>query len=59
MGNSKTFERGEEFDEAEYANEAKETWGQTDAYKESMRRARLYTSDDWAKVKSEGEEVDS
>jgi hypothetical protein len=32
------FEGFEEFDHARYAGEAKERWGQTDAYKESMRR---------------------
>ena len=42
-----------DFDPDEYAEEAKERWGDTDAYKESMRRTKSYTKDDWAAIKAE------
>jgi hypothetical protein len=42
-----------------YADEARERWGHTDAYKESTRRAKQYKPDDWAKIKAEGESVEA
>ncbi|MFW6202445.1 MAG: MerR family transcriptional regulator [Gemmatimonadota bacterium] len=47
----------EGFDATRYEEEARERWGETDAYKESMRRARDYDADDWARIKAEGEQV--
>lgn len=38
----------------EYEAEAKERWGNTDAYKESHRRTTSYTKDDWVAIKAEG-----
>ena len=40
-----------------YAQEAKERWGHTDAYKESARRTAGYTKEDWAMVQAEQEEI--
>jgi MerR family transcriptional regulator, thiopeptide resistance regulator len=41
------------FDPAKYEDEARERWGDTDSYKESMRRTRRYTKEDWKTIKAE------
>ncbi|HEX7049459.1 MAG TPA: MerR family transcriptional regulator [Longimicrobiales bacterium] len=41
--------------QAKYGAEARERWGDTDAYKESMRRARRYTKADWKTIQEEAE----
>ena len=43
-----------DFDPAEYEEEVKERWGDTDAYKESARRTKKYTKQDWLAIKAEG-----
>jgi MerR family transcriptional regulator, thiopeptide resistance regulator len=45
------------FDPDAYADEVKERWGDTDAYRESARRTSRYTRDDWARIKAQGEAV--
>ncbi len=40
--------------EAQYSREVKERWGDTDAYRESMRRARQYSKADWQRMQVEG-----
>lgn len=40
-------------DPTQHAAEAKERWGDTDAYRESTRRTSTYTADDW---RAEGEQ---
>jgi MerR family transcriptional regulator, thiopeptide resistance regulator len=45
------------FDPQEHAAEVQERWGDTDAYRESARRTRSYTKDDWLRIKAEGEAV--
>lgn len=40
-----------------HAAEAADRWGDTDAYRESARRAATYTKDDWARIKAESEAV--
>jgi DNA-binding transcriptional MerR regulator len=35
------------FDPSKYEAEAKQRWGHTGAYRESMRRTQRYTADDW------------
>ncbi len=57
MEKTTMFEGLEEFDHGRYEEEAKQRWGHTDAYKESMRRTRRYGKRDWARIKNEGEEV--
>jgi hypothetical protein len=42
-------------DPTQYAEEAEERWGDTDAWRESQRRASAYTKDDWLRVKAEQE----
>src|SRR5579875_817744 len=39
----------------EWADEAKERWGQTEAYQESQRRAASYSKDDWQRLKAESD----
>jgi len=41
------------FDPSKYEDEARERWGNTGAYKESMKRTKRYTPDDWKKIKTE------
>ncbi|NMM24743.1 MAG: hypothetical protein HHJ11_14860 [Phycicoccus sp.] len=43
---------GDGFSE-EYADEAEQWWGETEAWKQSQRRTSKYTKDDWAEVKAE------
>lgn len=38
---------------AEHAKEAHERWGETDAYKESLRRAKGYTKEDWGRIQAQ------
>lgn len=59
MDSEKMFEGFEDFDHAQYEDEARERWGKTDAYKESMRRTKQYSKEDWAKIKAEGEAVEA
>jgi MerR family transcriptional regulator, thiopeptide resistance regulator len=44
-------------DPAQYADEAAERWGDTDAYRESARRARSYTTQDWLAIKAEAGQI--
>ena len=39
----------------EWAAEAEERWGDTDAWQESQRRTARYTKEDWAQVKSQSD----
>jgi MerR family transcriptional regulator, thiopeptide resistance regulator len=38
---------------SQYEEEAKQRWGNSDAYKESQRRTKQYTEDDWKKIGAE------
>ena len=40
-----------------YADEARDRWGDTDAYKQSARRTAQYTKEDWLRIKAEGDAV--
>ncbi|MER7004016.1 TipAS antibiotic-recognition domain-containing protein [Dactylosporangium sp. NPDC000555] len=42
-----------DFDPDTYAGEARERWGDTDAYRESARRTASYTKADWARIQAE------
>ena len=42
-----------DFDPDQHAAEAQERWGDTDAYRESQRRAASYTKADWARIRDE------
>ncbi len=41
----------------EYTKEAEERWGNTDAYKESARRTKNYSKEDWARISDEQERI--
>jgi DNA-binding transcriptional MerR regulator len=51
------FEVFGDADPEQHADEARERWGDTDAYRESARRTASYTKDDWAAMKAEGDAV--
>jgi DNA-binding transcriptional MerR regulator len=55
MDEKDMFEVFGEFDPRVHEDEARERWGGTDAYKESARRAKGYTKEDWKGFKSESE----
>ena len=51
------FDGFDQFDHAQYEDEARERWGHTDSYKESQRRVKSYTKADWAAMKEEAEAI--
>ncbi|GAA1041379.1 hypothetical protein GCM10009557_65000 [Virgisporangium ochraceum] len=40
-----------------YADEARERWGNTDAYRQSQERTARYTERDWAEIKAAGADL--
>lgn len=57
MEKATMFEGLEEFDHTQYEEEVERRWGDSEAYRESMRRTRRYGKDDWARIREEGETV--
>jgi DNA-binding transcriptional MerR regulator len=47
----------EGFDPTEYEDEARERWGDTEAYEESARRAARYGEAEWGSIRSEAEAI--
>jgi DNA-binding transcriptional MerR regulator len=45
------------FDPSQYEAEAKQRWGQTDAYKTSQTRAKSYRKEDWEQIKTEQDAI--
>jgi MerR family transcriptional regulator, thiopeptide resistance regulator len=45
------------FDPIEYEDEARERWGDTEAYRESARRTRSYGDAEWASIRSEADAI--
>jgi DNA-binding transcriptional MerR regulator len=45
------------FDPARHEAEAKERWGDTDAWHEAARRSRGYTAEDWKRYRTESEAI--
>ena len=45
-------------DPTQHAEEARERWGDTDAYVQSHARTSSYSKADWLEVKAEGEDVE-
>lgn len=43
----------------EYAVEAEQRWGETDAWAQSQRRTQAMTKDDWLRVKAETDDLES
>jgi DNA-binding transcriptional MerR regulator len=52
------FEVFGEHDPARYADEVRERWGETEAYRESRRRASAYTKEDWQRIMAAGADLD-
>jgi hypothetical protein len=48
-----------QLDHARYEAEARERWGDTEAYKESSRRTRGYSEEDWATIKGQAEVIEA
>src|SRR5439155_4438885 len=44
-------------DPSQYAEEAEQRWGHTEAYRQSQQRAASYTKEDWQRMKAESEGV--
>jgi MerR family transcriptional regulator, thiopeptide resistance regulator len=59
MSDKEMFEAFGDFDPREHEQEAKERWGHREAYKESARRTRGFTKEDWAAVKAEGDAINA
>ncbi|TDC21569.1 MerR family transcriptional regulator [Streptomyces sp. 8K308] len=53
------FEVFGDFDSTEHAAEAEQRWGDTEAYRESQRRAAGYRKEDWQRIKAEGDELNA
>jgi hypothetical protein len=47
------------FDQDQYAAEAREQWGDTEAYKISALRTKNFSKEDWARIQAETEEVEA
>lgn len=59
MSEEDMFEGFGDFNPAEYEDEAKERWGDTEAYRESTRRTKGYTKADWQRFKDESEALNA
>lgn len=59
LGQEEMFAVFGDFDPSEYEDEVEERWGGTDAYRESARRTRRYTREDWARFKVESDSVNA
>lgn len=57
MSNEEMLEVFADFDPAEYEDEAKERWGQTDAYQQSAQRTAGYGKAEWQTIKEESEGI--
>ncbi|MGN6866915.1 MAG: MerR family transcriptional regulator [Solirubrobacteraceae bacterium] len=47
----------EGFDPSEYEDEARERWGDTEAYRESARRTAQYGEPEWAEIRAEADAI--
>src|SRR5262245_39461773 len=47
----------EGFDHSQYEEEAKQRWGDTDAYKESRRRTKQYGKADWDRIQGDWSKI--
>jgi DNA-binding transcriptional MerR regulator len=51
------FDGFDTFHNGEYAEEARQRWGDGDAWKISQARARGYSKDDWARIQAEADAI--
>lgn len=54
MNKEEMFEVFGDFDPTKYEDEARQRWGNTEAYRESARRTKRYGKKEWAAIKAEG-----
>lgn len=59
MSKEEMFEVFGDFDPSQYEGEVQERWGHTEAYRESARRTKGYTKDDWKRFKTETAELNA
>ncbi len=59
MTKEEMFEVFGDFDPSEYEDEVRERWGDTDAYRESTRRTKSYSKQDWQRFKNESDEINN
>ena len=52
------FEVFGDFEPEDYAEEAEQRWGNTEAYRQSQHRVATYTKDDWQELKSQSADID-
>jgi hypothetical protein len=57
MTKEEMFEVFGDFDPSAHEAEAKERWGDTEAYRESARRTKKYGKREWQQIKAEGEQI--
>jgi DNA-binding transcriptional MerR regulator len=57
MTKEEMFEVFGDFDPTKYEEEARQRWGESEAYRESARRTSRYTKKDWEKIKAEGDHI--
>lgn len=57
MSNDNNFSVFAGFDPDQYAEETKQKWGGGDAYKESARRTKNYSKEDWQRYKQESDQL--
>jgi len=57
MTKEEMFEVFGDFDPAKYEDEARQRWGDSEAYKESARRTKRYSKQDWVRIKEEGDQI--
>jgi len=59
MDEKDLFEVFGDDDPTKYDDEVRERWGDTDAYKESRRRAKGYTKADWTRIKADQDALEA
>lgn len=57
MSSEEILEAFGDFDPAEYEEEAKERWGESEAFKQSAQRTARYTKQDWESIKAESDDI--
>jgi DNA-binding transcriptional MerR regulator len=57
MTKEEMFEVFGDFDPTKYEDEARERWGDSEAYRESARRTKRYAKKDWEQIKAEGAQI--
>ncbi len=57
MTNEERFEVFGDFDPSKYEDEVREKWGKSEAYRESVKRAKQYTKDGWIKIRGEADGI--